>query len=126
MASHIVSIPLPAAVDDCFVLRAPESAEGGAITIRGAEVVNHATTSSTVSFTVALHAYSNAGTPAVNGTVAAAQGGTADHWADNIPKELTLTDTQLEAGEYLVLSVAAQGGGAPTRGYLMLRYEDGK
>lgn len=123
-----LSIALPAAVDDVFVVKAPDAANGGGLRVLEASVVNHAATSSTVSYTVALHRYSNAGTPAVNGTVAAAMGGTASHWADNVPQDMTIDSAYsfVGAGEYLVASLTAQNGGAPTRAYLMLTYVPGK
>lgn len=130
IGSTVVSIPLTTGTVDTYtVLRAPTGDQGGAITILGAEIVNHATTSGTATFTAQLLSYSNAGTPAVNGTVGATIGGTADHWTDNVPKAFTIgsgAEAVLAAGEYLVVNIASVDTGTPTRPYLMLRYRDGK
>lgn len=123
-----VTIEIPGAEDTILVMKAPAAANGGAVRILEASAVNHATTSSTVSYTVALHRYSAAGTPAVNGTIAAAIGGTSDHWADGVPKSFTIDSTYgvIGAGEWLALVVTAQNAGTATRGRVTLSLVNGK
>lgn len=111
-----------------FLLKAPENAKGGGITIVDAEIVNGATTSGGTTWTGALHKYSNAGTPAVNGTIAAALGGTTDYWAAGVPKAFTLDSDYvfLDAGEWLVLDYQEIATGNPTNAFLNVHYVMGK
>ena len=126
--SHVenVRFPDPGGDDTMFVYRAPVN--GGGRRLIGASFVNFATTSGGTTFTLTLHKYSNAGTPAVNGTLSAALGGTADYWADGVPKDFTLTDAQcfLDAGEWLAVVYAEQSTGNPTNGLLNLEFGPGK
>jgi hypothetical protein len=101
---------------------------GGAVTITEAVVVNHANTSSNTSFTVELIRYSNAGTPAVIGTIAAAVGGTSDHWATNIPKNMVINDDHdvLESMEWIAVRQTEQNNGTATFGKVIVHYVGGK
>ena len=101
---------------------------GGAITITEAWAVNHATTSGNTSFTVALIRYSSAGTPAVLGTVAAAVGGTSDHWQTNVPKRLVIDDSHdvLNSHEWLALRQTSQNNGTATFGKVVVHFVGGK
>ena len=77
-------------------------------------------------FTLALHKYTNAGTPAVYGTIAAAIGGTAVGWGAGVPNAFTITTSgstnYLSAGEYLVLQYNEINAGNPTNATVCIRY----
>jgi len=90
--------------------------------------VNMAATAGGTSFTLALHKYSNAGTPAVNGTISDTIGGSADEWADSVPKEFTIDSDYsfLDADEWLAVAYAEENSGNPTRAYITIKYEVGK
>jgi len=109
-----------------FIFRAPES-YGGCRLVQ-AEAVNKAATAGGTTFTYCLHKYSNAGTPAVNGTITDVLGGTASYWADGVPKEFTIdTDYSfLDAGEWLVVDYQELNSGSPTLCALNLKFEMGK
>ncbi len=111
-----------------YVLKAPPDAAGGGITVVGASIVNGAATGAGTSFSFALHRYSSAGTPALNGTVAAALGGTASPWASGVPKAATIDSSYnfLDAGEWLVLQYNEQTNGNPTNGFATIQYVMGR
>lgn len=125
-----VYIPNDPAGDDkqIFALKAPSAANGGGITIREAKAINGAATSSSNGFAVALHKYTNAGTPALSGTIAAAVGGTTDHWAAGVPKDFSIDSDEafLNAGEHLVLQYNEDGTGTPTNLAIEIVYEFGR
>ena len=123
----VIPFPDPATGDTMLVYKAPTAALGGGQRIVDAYFVNHAATSGGTTFTLSLHKYSNAGTPAVNGTIAAAIGGTTDYWADTVPKQFTLNSTYafLNAGEWLAVVYAEVATGNPTRGELVLHIQNG-
>jgi len=128
---HIVSIPLVDFGGDdkqLFAFQAPEDAEGGGITILGASAVNGAATGAGTSFGLALHKYSNIGTPAVAGTIAAEIGGTVSPWADGVPKDFTITAAQafIDAGQWVVLQYEEYTNGTPTNGHVNIRYVMGR
>jgi len=112
-----------------FALKAPTNSLGGGITILSAQVVSDADLAAgTVNYwSVALHKYSNAGTPALNGTVAPAIGGTLG-WGKGIPKHLVIdSDYQfVDAGEFVVAEYTEAGSGNPTDGVVMIQYTMGK
>ena len=126
----ILSIPIsdPEGADTLLLFKAPTDSQGGGIRLLAAEAVNHAATGSGTSFSYALHKYSNAGTPAVNGTISDTIGGTASPWADSVPKSFTLDSdyTFIDAGEWVALSYVEQTNGAPTNGVISLKYVMGK
>lgn len=111
-----------------FALCAPPDALGGGLRLVNAYAVNGAATNSGTSFSLALHKYSNAGTPAVNGTIAAAIGGTASPWEAGVPKAFTLNSTYsfVDAGEWVVIQYNEQSAGNPTNGFVVLQYLMGK
>jgi hypothetical protein len=132
MANDIQTIVLPvdATADDVVSFKCSDV--GGAVTLLEAYAVNHATTSGTASYSVALHKRDTSGT-VIAGTVAVAIGGTAasgasSHWTDLAPKTFTLDSTYrtLNAGECLSVEVAAIDGGSPTRGKVVIHYAQGK
>lgn len=129
----VVSIPLVGSDWDGdakyqHVLKAPLDGEGGGITILRAYAVNHAATTSGTGFALSLHNYSTAGTAekSTGGTVAAAIGGTADVWAAGVPKEFTISNAFLDAGEWLVLKKGETNSSDPTRGVLVVEYLMGR
>lgn len=111
-----------------FALQAPSDAHGGGLTIVDASIVNGAATTSGTSFSLALHRYSNEGTPAVNGTIAAAIGGTATPWAAGVPQNFTLDAdyTFVDAGEWVVLQYNEQTAGNPTNATATIHYVMGR
>jgi len=127
MANEIQTLVLPvdATADDVVSFKCSDV--GGAITLLEAYAVNHATTSGTATFTLALHKRSTAGS-VISGTVAAAIGGTASHWADMAPKTFTLdsTYTTIDDGECLSVALTAVDGGSPTRAKVIIHYAQGK
>jgi hypothetical protein len=119
-----ITVPVPAAADDVIVYK--HSGTGGKITLLDAYAVNHATTSGTATYTLALHKRTSAGT-VIAGTVGTL-GGTADHWTDLVPKSYTLNESYitLGEGECLSLDYASVGGGTATRGMVTIHYVQGK
>ena len=112
-----------------FVMKAPLDAQGGGLRIVDAYAVNGAAANAGTSFSLALHKYSNAGTPAVNGTIAAAIGGTAATvWADAVPQQFTIDSDYsfLDAGEWLVIDYQEDTAGNPTNCYVCVQYLVGK
>ena len=118
-----------------FLLRAPSAAFGGGITILSGEAVQGAAVANSLgvggtTFTLALHKYTNAGTPAVYGTIAAAIGGTAVGWGAGVPNAFTITTSgstnYLSPGEWLVLQYNEINAGNPTNGFAQLKYVMGK
>ena len=108
-----------------FVMRAPDNGKGGGIRIIDAYAVNGAAANAGTSFSLALHKYSNAGTPAVNGTIAAAIGGTAATvWASGVPQQFTVNDSYgyLDAGEWLVVDYQEDTAGNPTNAFVTVHY----
>lgn len=126
---HIVSIPVPDPAGDdkqLFLMKAPKDSYGGGITIVGAEAVNGTATNSGTTFTYQLLKYSNAGTPAVNGTISSAIGGTAAPWGDAVPKDFDPTHIFMDAEEWLVLDYQEVGSGNPTNSVINIHYVMGK
>lgn len=126
----IASIPVPDPGGDnkqLFLFKAPENARGGGITIIDAEAHNGATTSGGTTFTYQLLKYSNAGTPALNGTISTVLGGTTDYWAAGVPKAFTLsTNVFIDAGEWVVLDYQEVAAGNPTNSHINLHYVMGR
>ena len=112
-----------------FLYQAPTDSLGGGVTVLSGAAVNGAATGAGTSFSFALHKYSSAGTPAVNGTVAAAIGGTAATiWAALVPQSFTI-DTSvnfLDAGEWLVLDYQEDTAGNPTNATVTVQLQMGK
>jgi len=128
---HVVTIPIvdPGADDkQLLVLKAPADATGGGITLVDAYAYNGAATGAGTTFTYQLLKYSNAGTPAVNGTISDVLGGTAAPWAAGVPKEFTLDTsyTFIDAGEWIVVDYQEVTNGNPTNSAVVLHYVMGK
>jgi hypothetical protein len=128
-----VAIPLYGGASDwqgddvhMHVYRAPDADEGGAVRVISAWAVNAAATSAGTTFEIAIHNYGTGGT-AVEGTVAAAIGGTAAPWAADTPKEFTITAAQakIDAGEWLVLDKQETNSSDPTRMMVYILLEPG-
>lgn len=112
-----------------LVWRAPSDTYGGGVTIQGAYATNHATTSGTVGYSLSLLKFSSAGTPAINGTIAASVGGTADHWTADVPKTFTVAtggDQFMDGGEWMGLVYLSTNAGTPTAGQLIVHYAMGR
>lgn len=116
-----------------WALKAPSDANGGGLTILSAEAVSSTTIANSsgvggTTFTLALHKYSNAGTPAVNGTIAAPIGGTAVGWTANVPQAFTI-DTNyafLDAGERLAIQYNEVNAGNPVAAQVLIVYAVGR
>jgi hypothetical protein len=117
-----------------FIFRAPTAANGGGVTIIAADIVSDVSGKQGVggtTFSVALHRYGSVatgGTPAVNGTVAAAIGGTAWTWAAGVLNYFTIDNAAayLKPGESLIAQYSEQNAGNPVNGVVMVRYVVGK
>jgi len=125
-----LAIALAGATDDdtsIYALKAPSAALGGGIRILDAYAIDDTATASGTSWAVALHKYSNAGTPAVNGTIAAAVGGTADPFAAGVPKQFTVDEDYsfLNAGEWLVVEKTEDNSSDPQVGMVIVHYVRG-
>lgn len=127
-----VILPTTAADQACFhVLKAPTDALGGGIRIVAASAVETASgQTSGTAYALQLLKYSNAGTPAVNGTISSANiGGTASPFAAGVPQAWTLDDdyTFLDASESLVVKYSEEGAASnPTQCSVNIHYLLGK
>lgn len=121
---------LPASGGTVLAFQAPAAATGGGVTITSVSVVQAATTTGTVGYSVTLLRYGTAaagGTPALDGTIMAALGGTADHWVSGVPKAGTIgADPFLAAGKWLAAGWAPANAGTPTAGFINIRYVVGR
>lgn len=110
-----VHVPLPPVGGTAWV-RLPTADGGGACQVVDVRVINGAATASTASFYVDVVKASNAGTPAVNGTIAATIGGTASHWAVGVPQGAAPTASagRVDAGEYVGVRCVQQTIGTVT------------
>jgi hypothetical protein len=115
-----VNISDPAADNkQIFLYKAPSAANGGGVRILSASAEVITSQAAATSFSLALHKYSSAGTPAVNGTIAAAIGGTAaTYWTAGVPQSFSIDTTYafLDAGEWLVIDYQEDGTVTPTGG----------
>lgn len=111
-----------------FLYKAPTDGHGGGVRLLEAYAVNGAATDAGTTFTFALHKYTNAGTPALSGTIAAAIGGTAAPWAAKVPKAFTVdSDTSfLDAGEWMVCQYGEVANGSPTLASVTCLFQVGK
>jgi len=133
---HVVTyLPGDPGGDDkkLYILKAPSDAQGGGIRIVDAWIVNRDTAALSqgvggTTFTVALHKYSSAATPVVNGTIAPAVGGTAEGWTANVVKTFTLNEayTFLDAGEWLVGQYNEVNAGNPVGASIVVHYKMGR
>lgn len=92
------------------IVKAAADVYGGGLRLLSAEAYSTDSEGAGTTFTLQLMKYSNAGTPAVNGTVSAAVG--ASGWSAGVPQAFTLdTDyTFLDEGEYLMVDYQEDGG----------------
>jgi hypothetical protein len=79
------------------IWHAPTDSQGGGVTILGAELIGSGT------ITATLVTMTNAGTPAVNGTVGS-MGGTI---AAGVPAVMSVSDAFVDGGEYLGVVLSA-------------------
>lgn len=94
---HIVAVDIGGLTNATKLLfSAPSDAHGGGISVVEAAVLSGTTTSS-----LTLVKHSNAGTPALNGTIAAAVGGTAAAFVAGAPKAFTISTPFVDAGEWV-------------------------
>lgn len=70
---------------------------------------------------ITLVTMSNVGTPALNGTITNAVGGTA---TAGVPYAFTISDGWVQAGEWI--AVQENNIGTPTRGHVTLSYRQGR
>lgn len=109
-----------------FMFQAPTDAIGGGITIVGAKAVTNATLAGAgTTFTYQLLTYSNAGTPAVSGTITTVIG-SATQWTAAVPQAFTISDGFVDAGEYVVIDYQELASGNPTLSSVMVQYVMGK
>ncbi len=100
-----------------FLFRAPDNEYGGGCRVLQAWASAANAQGAGTSFSFQLLKYSNAGTPAVNGTISAAIGGTAaTYWSAGVPQEFVIDEDHafLDAGEWLVCDYQEDNAGNPT------------
>jgi hypothetical protein len=110
------------------LFKAPDDGQGGGVTLLEAWIVNQATTTSGTAHAWELQNWGTAGTAikTSGGTIAAAIGGTADVFTSGVPKEFTLSNAFIDAGEWVVLRKDEDNSSDPTRGILTITYVMGK
>ena len=134
---HVVTVALgdPGADNkQLFVFKAPSADNGGGVRILEATAVNGASIANSLgvggtTFTLALHKYSSAGTPVVNGTISTnTLGGTAVGWTAGVTQTFTLNSTYsyISAGEWVVVQYNEVNAGNPTGGFVVLQYTMGR
>lgn len=118
-----------------YLLRAPSNAQGGGMTILSASAVQAGSAALShgvggTTFTYALHKYTNATTPALYGTIAAAIGGTTEGWGAGRVKEFTIdtagSANYLSGGEWLVLQYNEVNAGNPLLNTVTIAYIQGR
>ncbi len=94
------------------LFKAPAAAKGGKIKLVQANAHNSAVTSGTAAFSLTLVNLGSGGTVSA-GTIGAAIGSTASHWAVRTPKAWTLDDTEarIDAGDWVGVHYLEIGGG---------------
>lgn len=129
---HITSVVLPTTLGDSkelVVLRAPTDPLGGGLRIKWAYAVEMASgQTSGTAYALALHKFSAAGTPAVNGTIAAPVGGTSAPLASGVPQAFTLNDSYsfVDAGESVTVFYDEEGGATnPVEASVVIGWEPG-
>jgi hypothetical protein len=121
-----VDISDPAADNkQLFVLKAPSAGQGGGLRIVYAQAVSATSHTSGTAAALGLHKYSSVaagGTPAVNGTIAPAIGGTATPLVAKVPQAFALDDdySYLAPGEWLVVDYQEEGAVPATAFPVML------
>lgn len=118
-----VSVPLEAMTGDAVIkpiLRAPTSEAGGGLTLVSATYFAGTATSAGTAHSLTLLKYSASGSLA--GTVSGTLGGTANPFSTNSFNAFTLTDTDFEAGQYLVVRKNETNTSTPVRSALIIEY----
>jgi hypothetical protein len=93
MNTYVISTNLSECAAGTYLLwQAPTDAQGGGVTILSGAVVGGGTV------TARLHTFSDAGTPALNGTITAAVGGTI---AAGVPAAFTVSDGWVDGSEWV-------------------------
>jgi hypothetical protein len=132
---QITTYPLTGDHDDddttLFALKAPAAGSGGGLTILEAYVVEdelEADQGVGTAWAVALHKYSSAGTPALNGTIAAAVGGTADLWVAGVPKTFTIDADYafVDAGEWVAIEKTEENSNDPNQAVVIITWVRGR
>lgn len=132
MDVQIISVPIGADLvgDDTalHLFRAPADGQGGGVTVLAAYAVNGAATSGETAFALALQNWDTDGAAVkeTGGTVAAAVGGTTDHWAAGTPKSFSIANGFLDAGEWLVLLKTEENSSDPTLGTVVVQIAVGR
>jgi hypothetical protein len=115
MNTYILPISLSeVAAGTVLLFQAPTDGEGGGITVLSGGLAGSGTA------TVALHTFSNAGTPELNGTIAATPAGTI---SAGVPAAYTISDGWVDGGEFVG---AVVGGTINDGSYLYLKYQMGR
>ena len=111
-----------------FAMKAPSAANGGGFTVLAATAVEDTATGSGTSWSIALHKYSGAGTPALQGTIAAAIGGTASPWVQGVPKNFTISSTYafIDAGEWIAIEKTESNSSDPMSGQVVIHWVPGR
>lgn len=109
-----------------FIGKAPTDANGGGITILDAYAVNSAALAGAgTTFTFQLLTYSNAGTPAVSGTISNVIG-SATQWGADVPQQFTISDAWVDGGEWIVCDYQELNAGNPTLAHVVVHYTMGR
>ena len=132
---NVTAVPLTDSwIDDdttFFVMKAPAAGSGGGLTIIEAYAVEddpHDDQGVGTAWAIALHKYSSAGTPALNGTIAAAIGGTADNWAAGVPKTFTVSTSYnfVDAGEWVAVEKTEENSCDPQQASVIITWVRGR
>ena len=110
------------------IFPAPSDAHGGGITILAAYGVNAAATGAGTGFSLQLENWGTGGTAikSSGGTIAASLGGTADPWAASTPKTFTISNSFVDAGEWVVVRKNEINSSDPTRAVVVIHYVMGR
>jgi hypothetical protein len=108
-----------------LVMRAPSDDLGGAIRIVDAYIVNGAATGAGTSWSITLQNRGTSGTATAT-SVSNAVGGTASPFVAGLPKQFTISDPVLEAGEWLGFVKNETNSSDPARAVLTIHYMMGQ
>lgn len=130
---HVTSVVLPTTLGDTkelVVLRAPSDALGGGLRVKWAYAVEMASGQAAgTAYALSLHKFSAAGTPALNGTIAAPVGGTTTPLAAGVPQNFTIDADYsfVDAGESVTVYYDEEGGATnPVEASVVIGWEPGK
>jgi hypothetical protein len=123
------AIPDPGADNkQLYLWRAPTDSLGGGVRLLSAYATQATSMNAGTSFSYQLLKYSSAGTPAVNGTISSAIGGTAATvWTAGVPQAFTVSSSYnfFDAGEWLVVDYQEDTAGNPTGSYITCVFQMG-